>query len=141
VQAYAGTNQVQEQDIDRTRAVEVTLDGGAVAGDLFQVLDTLTQAIETGDMTQIDAGLAGLDAAFSRVTTAQSRVGVTLGDLDRHRGRLDSALRAADARRSSLEDANLVEAISRMQQADTAYRAALSALGNNGRVSLMDYLR
>ncbi len=80
-------------------------------------------------------------AAFERVTTAQSRVGVTLGDLDAHRMRLDAMRRASDARRSSLEDANLAEAISRMQQAETAYRAALGALGASGRLSLMDYLR
>jgi flagellar hook-associated protein 3 FlgL len=141
VQAYAGNSSLQRLDIDRNRTVDATVDGGAVIGDLFQVFESLATAIEDGDMPQIDAGLDGLSAAFSRVTTAQSRVGIVLADLDEHRMRLDAAHRASDARRSSLEDANLAEAITRMQQADTAYRAALGALSTTGRLSLMDYLR
>lgn len=140
VQAYAGATRTQGLDIDRTRSVEVTLDGGSMMADLFPVMDALAAAIEAGDMAQVDAGLEGLQAAFERVTTAQSRVGVTLGDLDAHRMQLDAMRRASDQRRSSLEDANLAEAISRMQQAETAYRAALGALGTSGRLSLMDYL-
>jgi flagellar hook-associated protein 3 FlgL len=141
VQPYAGTSDVQQLDIDRNRSVEVTVDGGAVAGNLFQAFDTIATAIETGNMTQIDAGMTDLNAAFDRLTTAQSRVGLALGDLDAHRLRLNTARNAADSRRSSLEDANLAESISRMQQADTAYRAALSAFSQTGRLSLMDYIR
>jgi flagellar hook-associated protein 3 FlgL len=141
VQPYGGTSTVQQLDIDTTRSVEVTVDGGAVAGNLFDVLEDLAGAIEAGDMTTIEAGIQQVNAAFERVTNAQSRVGAVLGDVDAHRLRLDALSRASDARRSSLEDANLAEAISRMQQADTAYQAALSALGTIGRLSLMDYLR
>lgn len=140
VQAYAGDSRAQGLDIDRTRSAQVTLDGGALLADLFPVMDALATAIEAGDMAQVDAGLQGLQAAFERVTVAQSRVGVTLGDLEANRMRLDAMRRASDQRRSSLEDANLAEAISRMQQAETAYRAALGALGTSGRLSLMDYL-
>jgi flagellar hook-associated protein 3 FlgL len=141
VQPYAGTSAVQVLDIERSRAVEVTIDGGLVAGDLFPALESLATAIETENLPQVDAGIASLNAAFNRVTSAQTRVGITLGDLEGHRSRLDAARRSADSRRSSLEDANLAEAISRMQQAETAYKAALGALGTNTRVSLMDYLR
>jgi flagellar hook-associated protein 3 FlgL len=141
VQAYAGNASVQELDIDRSRSVEVTVDGGQVAGDLFTALESLAVAVESGDMAGVDAGLQALNDAFARATTAQSRVGATLGDLEHHRGRLGAARRAADGRRSSLEDANLAEAISQMQLAETAYRAALGALGTTGQLSLMDYLR
>ena len=41
--------------------------------------------------------------------------GFVLGDLDTHRLRITSAAQANEERRSSLEDANLAEAISRMQ--------------------------
>lgn len=141
VQAYAGNTESQQLDLDRTRSAAVTFDGGAIAGNLFQVFDDLATAVETGDMAGVDAGILGLNQAFDRVTTAQSRVGITLGDIDEHRTRLSTAVRSADERRSSLEDANLAEAISKMQQAESAYRAALGALGTTGRLSLMDYLR
>ncbi|MGE3840670.1 MAG: flagellar hook-associated protein FlgL [Vicinamibacterales bacterium] len=141
VQPYAGNDSVQRLDIDRNRTVPVTLDGGAVAGNLFDALDSLATAIESGDGAQMDAGIADLNAAFRRATTAQSSVGATLSDLDANRIRLDSERRASLERRSSLEDTNLAEAASRMQAADTAYRAALAAVSTNARLSLMDYLR
>ena len=36
--------------------------------------------------------------------------------------------------------ANLAESITKMSQADTAYRAALAAIGTTGKTTLMDYL-
>jgi flagellin-like hook-associated protein FlgL len=39
------------------------------------------------------------------------------------------------------EDADLTAAISELTRADTAYRAALGAIGRASRTSLMDYLR
>lgn len=141
VQAYAGNDSTVRLDVDRSREVEVTFDGGALAGDLFVSLDALIVAIEGGDMAGIDAGLVKLDEAFDRATRVQSRVGNVLGDLDAHRARLGQVKRASDARRSQLEDANLVESISGMQQAETAHRAALGAFSNAARLSLLDYLR
>jgi flagellar hook-associated protein 3 FlgL len=141
VQPYAGNATPQQLDIDRGRSVEVTIDGGALVGDLFDVLASLRAAILSGDMGQIDAAFQGLDAAFARATRAQSRVGNVLAELDEHRARLDAMHRASDVRRSALEDTNLAESISAMQQADTAYRAALGALATASRLSLMDYLR
>jgi hypothetical protein len=57
------------------------------------------------------------------------------------RVRLDVQRRAADARRSVAEDANLAESISGLTQADAAHRGALGSLANTGRLSLMDYLK
>jgi flagellin-like hook-associated protein FlgL len=51
-------------------------------------------------------------------------------------------LRLASLKRVSAdEDANLVEAISSMNRASTAYRAALGAVGAAANQSLLDYLR
>lgn len=141
VQAYAGNSSVQHLDIDRNRTVAVTLDGGAVAGNLFDALESLASAIASGDGAQMDTGITDLNAAFRRATTAQSGIGATLSDLDENRLRLGQERLASLERRSKLEDANLAEAVSRMQEADTAYRAALAAVSTTSRLSLMDYLR
>jgi flagellin-like hook-associated protein FlgL len=47
---------------------------------------------------------------------------------------------ASQTRLSAVEDANMADAISGMQTADTAYKAALAAVGTAGKTSLMDYL-
>ena len=75
------------------------------------------------------------------MTAAQSRVGGFLATIEDHRTQLSDSKRASDSRRSSLEDANLAEAITKMQQADAAHRAAVGAVGATSRLSLMDYLR
>ena len=54
----------------------------------------------------IDQGLADVNLAFDRVTNAQTQIGVELARLPEDRARLDTQHRAADARRSSVEDAN-----------------------------------
>jgi flagellar hook-associated protein 3 FlgL len=146
VSGYQGDGLVQSVDVARDRAVQVTFDGNAVmqgsaATDIFQTLEALAVAVETGDMAGVDAGMAALSAGFDRVTNAQTQVGIELARLPEDRARLDTQRRAADARRASVEDANLAESISALTQADAAHRAALGALANVGRQSLMDYLK
>ena len=146
ISAYQGDANVQSVDVARNRAVQVTFDGdailqGSAPADVFQTLEALATAVQTGNMAGIDQGLADVGQAFDRVTNA--------ADADRHRAGPAArgsrparhAARAADARRSSVEDANLAESISAMTQADAAHRAALGALANAGRLSLMDYLK
>lgn len=146
VSAYQGDAAVQSIEVARNRAVQVTFDGaaifqGAAAADVFQTLEALATAVETGNMAGIDQGLADVGLAFDRVTRAQTQVGVELARLPEDRARLDTQERAADARRSKAEDANLAESISGLTQADAAHRAALGALANAGKLSLMDYLK
>jgi flagellar hook-associated protein 3 FlgL len=140
VQSYQGDNGRMSIDIDRGRAVDATIDGSTFVGDLFDTFENLLQAVRNGDGAGMDAGLVGLAAAFDRTTNAQSRVGNELSTLEDHKMRLGDMRRAADSRRSELEDANLAEAITKMQQADAAHRAALGAVSTGSRLSLLDYL-
>ena len=146
VQAYAGDTTEVAVDIDRGRAAVVTFDGdslvrGGDAEGLFEVFDALAQAAASGDLAGLGQGMAALERAFDRFTAAQSRVGAGLSGLEDHRQRLDDLARASDARRSSLEDANLAESIIGMQQADAAHQAAVGAVSQATRLSLFDFLR
>ena len=146
VSAYQGNATEVSVDVSRTSSVAVTVDGGemlqgAAARDLFETLDALATAVRAGDMTGIDAGLGELDAAFSRVTSVQGRVGATLSALPAEKARLDELRRASDTRRSQAEEVSLAEAISEMTRAQQAQQAALAAAGTSQRTSLLDYLR
>jgi flagellar hook-associated protein 3 FlgL len=146
ISPYQGDSSVAHVDVARGKAVQVTFDGGAIlqgasAADLLQTLATLANDVQSGNAAGIDAALAELGQAFDRVTNAQTRVGLDLASLADSRGRLDSLRRASDARRSAAEDANLAESISGLTQADAAHRAALGALANAGKLSLMDYIK
>lgn len=145
VAPYAGSTTEVFADVGQGRTVAIGFDGGtiaqgAAATDLFTTLDNLITAINNGDSSAINNGMAELNDAFSRATTAQSRVGAAMSMLEAEKLRLGSAKVASQNRLSQLEDANMVEAISGMQGADTAYKAALGATSMAGKLSLMDYL-
>lgn len=146
ISGYLGDANVQSVDVARDRAVQVTFDGGAIlqgaaAADVFQTIEALATAVQTGNMAGIDQGLADVGAAFDRVTNAQTQIGIELARLPEDRARLVTQRQASDARRSTSEDANLAESIAALTQADAAHRAALGSLANVGRLSLMDYLK
>jgi len=143
---YQGNNSVTRVDVDRGRSVAVTFDGqqivqGTDASDLFTVLDNLATAIEAGDSTGIQTGIEAVERAFTRTQRAIAALGADERGIDEATIRLASLRRAAEGRRSSLEDVNMAEAATRMSQADTAYRAALAAVSTAERQSLLDYLR
>jgi flagellar hook-associated protein 3 FlgL len=145
VGAYQGNAESQRVDVDRARDLAVTFDGAAVMGDVFESVEQLVSAVRAGNTAgpgfTVADGMAKLNEAFSRATTMQSRVGAMLNDVDEQQGRLAEVKRASVARRSSLEDANLAEAISKLQQARTAHESALAAVAAAGRPSLLDYLK
>jgi flagellar hook-associated protein 3 FlgL len=146
VWTYQGDGTVVQSEIDRGQLVSTTLDGQAIAqgsasADVFTVLDNLATALEAGDPVAIGAALTELDAAFARASRAQGRLGADERVLDETRVRIAARRQAADIRRSTLEDANMAEAISRFTQTQEAYRAALASVSSAERLSLLDYLR
>jgi len=146
VGAYQGNTSVASIDVDRGRAVQATFDGstlaqGSDAADVFSTFADLIAAVESGDTDGIGAGMEGLQRAFVRATTLQSRVGSDLQALDSGVLRLGTLKRGTTARLSTLEETNMMEAIAGMTQSETAYKAALAAAGRVAQVSLLDYLK
>ena len=146
VWTYQGDASVMQVEVERGRLVSVTFDGQLIArgsdpADIFTVLDDLAAAISAGDETAMGDGIAALERALDRTLRAQGRLGADERGVDEAAIRLSTLRRAADTRRSALEDVNLADAITRMAEADTAYRAALGAVSSAERLSLLDYLR
>ena len=145
VSSYAGTTATMAVDVDRNTAVTVSVNGDAVARgtdsqDLFAALDQAIADIRAGNAAGMAAAGAAVERAFGRATAAQTQVGTSMNAVDIHQRRVGDLRRASEGRAASLEQVNMAEAITRMSQADTAYRAALGAIGNTGRKTLMDYL-
>jgi flagellar hook-associated protein 3 FlgL len=143
---YQGNSATTQVEVERGRLVSVTFDGqsiaqGSDAQDVFTVLDDLATAIDNGDNTAIGVGIDAVERAFGRTQRALGALGADEQGLDQAAVRLASLRTAAETRRSSLEDVNMAEAVTRMTQAETAYRAALTAVSTAERQSLLDYLR
>lgn len=146
VDPYAGSTREVDVDIDRGRSVTVAFDGSAIAQgadavDVFAAFDAASTAAVAGDGAALDAAFAAITRAFDRATQAQGRVGASLRGVADQKLKLDDASRASKARVSTLEEANLAEAISGMQQAETTYTAALGSAARIAQTSLFDFLR
>ncbi len=146
VWTYQGNMDEVALDIGRNRIVTVSIPGvtlaqGGDAEDIFTVLDNLAAAVQAGDQAGMADGMAALERAFDRATRAQGRVGMDLRSIEDEQASLSAFRLASRTRVSADEDTNVAAALTEMSQADTAYRAALGAVGAASRVSLIDYLR
>jgi flagellar hook-associated protein 3 FlgL len=143
---YQGTTDVVQLEVQRDRIVSVTYDGqallqGADPQNILDSLDALATAIETDDQAGITAGLEAVESAMARATRQQGRLGADERGIADAVSQLSSLRLASETRRSKAEDANLAEAMTRLAEADTAYRAVLAAVSREERMSLLDYLR
>jgi flagellar hook-associated protein 3 FlgL len=146
VNPYAGSTTELDVEIGDGRTVTMAFDGSAIVqgGDaehLFDALDDLITAVEGGDEAGITTGIAAMERAFNRATTAQSRLGNDMNEIDSQKLRLQQMKLSSNERLAKLESANMAEAITNMAHADAAYQAALGAVSSATRVSLLDYLK
>jgi flagellar hook-associated protein 3 FlgL len=142
---YQGNAATTQVDVANGRSVSVSFNGQAIAQgsdstDVFTQLDALATAIDNGDNPAIGTGIAALQRAFDRAQRAQGLLGADQQTTDSVVTQLTTLKVSAEAHRSKVEDANMAEAVSRLTQADTAYKAALGAVSTAEKHSLLDYL-
>jgi flagellar hook-associated protein 3 FlgL len=146
VSSYQASTVEVSVDVDEEHEVPSVFNGegltrGSETDDLFVVMDRAITAARTGDEAALGTAIEDLERAFERATVFQSRIGTALRTIQDDRSRLSEAARAAKAQISTLEDANMAEAISGMTEAETVYRAALGSTAKLHNLSLMDYLK
>lgn len=145
VSAYQGSALAVEVDLDPMRSVTIGIDGSAItqgtaARDLFATLDSAIAAARAGDEVALGQAANDLRAAFDRATGAQMQVGTHLAAIEALQPQLSDRRLAGKARIAKVEDADLATAVTGMNQAETAYRAALATTNKITQLSLMDYL-
>jgi len=133
-------------DIGREVTVQMSYNGrdiaqGTAPESVFEALDRAIAAVRSGNDPEMASAVASLQTAFDRATAAQSHVGTSMNVIEGQLGRVRELKLAGEGRVADNEGVNLAEAISKMNHADTAYRASLGAIRASGRMPLMDYLR
>jgi flagellar hook-associated protein 3 FlgL len=144
--AYQGNSAPVTVDVGSSRSATIAMDGraiaqGADAANVLSAFDALIVAAQARDEAGLEAGMGALARTFDRAVRAQSQVGADQSGIQEGQETLTRFRVAAERRVSKDEDANMAKAISQMTQAQTAYEAALGAVGTASRVSLLDYLR
>jgi flagellar hook-associated protein 3 FlgL len=146
ISAYQGNTSAARIDVAGGREVAGTFDGGAIlqGSDPQHVLDALTAlaaAVAAGDSAATDNGVGAVSRAFDRAVLAQTRVGNDLRALEDVHLQLTAAGESSMTRLSRIEDADLAATAARLAQSETAYRAALAAVAQTLRLSLLDFIK
>lgn len=146
VWTYQGDATAVSVDIGKNRSATIAINGEAITKgtdpvDIFATLEAMVTAVQAPDEAAMAAGMDALTRMFDRAVRAQSMVGVDLQGIDEEKQRLTDFRLASIKRVSIDEDTNLALAITEMNQADSAYRAAVQAVGTSAKVSLLDFLR
>jgi flagellar hook-associated protein 3 FlgL len=146
VWTYQGDATAVTLDVDRSRSVTLATSGQAImqgsdSTDLLSVLDSAAAAAASGDAAGLDAGMDALNRAFQRAVNAQGLVGIAQQSVSDGQTRLATLRLASVSQLSKDRDANVVEAIARMNQAQITYQAALGAVAAASKVSLLDYIK
>ncbi|MCG8563768.1 MAG: flagellar hook-associated protein 3, partial [Desulfobacterales bacterium] len=107
---------------------------------IFDTLFDLEEALAGDDVDGIQRAMTRLDQHYNSMTTSISKVGTQSLGLTTTQSGLTQSKYELTTRRSSVEDADSVESIMRLQAAETTYQAALSSTSSILGVSLVDYM-
>jgi len=114
---------------------------------IFDTLDRAVAQLATGGrtMAQIAQGntdaLRDIDQSMAQLQGARAVAGEMLARIDGETSRLSDQKLASQTERSSAEDLDMTDAISKFQNMQTGYDAALKSYSMVQRLSLFDYLK
>lgn len=115
--------------------------GGGATARLDEIMAATADAIRNGDGTDRAAQLDALDGALNRITQLLTQQGVVRTTLESTRDQLEQSKLSLAARRSELSDANVTEALTRLQSLMTNLQATQAVYGQISQQNLFDYLR
>lgn len=116
-------------------------DKGVKTGvDFFKALSDLKDAVESGDHVNIQRGVSEIDILQQGVSEGLAQVGADLTVVDMQNSVLDQVVLQLKTTRSSVEDLDYTEAITRMNKDQLALEAAQSSFAKISQLSLFKFL-
>lgn len=107
----------------------------------MEMLDVLTQALNTNNAPRIQALLRPLDDALGQVLNVQSDMGARLNRLDAQKESLDDNTLMLKGNLSAAEDADITQTAIDLSKAELALTALRDSSGRLLSQSLMDFLK
>ena len=143
---YHGDDNTFTVKIGKDATVEVGSDGQAVFGilgqpdDVFGVFDVLRTALENNNASGIQAAMSDLDSRFDHVASKISDIGSKMLRMEMKENIFQDLDLTNTERLSTIEDADITEAILDLQAKELAYEAALSSASKVLQMNLLDYM-
>lgn len=110
------------------------------AGDLFEILGNVIQAMEEGDSERVNAMLGDIDTTIQHVSHLTSRLGTNINRMDFMSEQYESARITQRAEISNMVDTDYAQAFSDLQRNQVAYEAAMAVHATMFGNTLLDYL-
>jgi flagellar hook-associated protein 3 FlgL len=116
-------------------------DGDAVFSKIFDTLAGFEQALRDNDLGEITHAMDALDSDFEDLNSRITAVGSKMTRLDMKFTIYQELKINGTERLSEIEDADIIAAITHLEQMQLSYQAALSSSSKLMSISLLDYLK
>ncbi len=123
LEVRTGVNQRQVVNIDGKKSFFT--DSTDPDSSILQTLVEVRDAITAGDTNAVQSQLQDLDAGYAHLTAMGTLIGTRLEKMEHYQATLNSLKLQDQTKLSGLEDADLVDVLTRLQQQRTALEAAL----------------
>jgi flagellar hook-associated protein 3 FlgL len=128
---YQGDYQELLVEVSQGESVRLNVTGSEVfsdpSTDLMNTVSQLIGHLESGDLDAAAVALEKIQQAGKTVDSARFKISKSINQVENASSRISDRMLDLTAEVSSLEDANMAEAMTRMVQAETALSAALQA--------------
>ena len=137
---YEGDNTAFSIKISNNASIEIGSDGQAVFGTLFTTLSDLKTALQNNDVTGIQDAMGKLDDSMNDISAKISDIGSKTDRMDIKKNIFQDLNLTNTTRLSTIEDADMAQAIMDVSAAQLTYQAALASSSKVMSLSLVDYL-
>ncbi|MGC8735341.1 MAG: flagellar hook-associated protein FlgL [Dissulfurimicrobium sp.] len=122
---------------------KINLDGhtALVEGGVFNSLNVLYNGLMSDNQADIIAAISDIDRAIGYVNQQSATLGAMSNALTNKSSMADNLVLTNTERLSSVEDTDIVKAVTDLTTQQTSYQAALAAAAKVMNVSLVDYLK
>jgi len=110
------------------------------AGDLFGIINNVENALNSNNIQAVNSSIKDIDTALNHVTTLTSRVGDVINRMNFTSNQFEQSTINQKGDLSQLVDTDLAKAMSKIQQYQTSYQAALLAHSKITQATLANYL-
>ncbi|MGH7182453.1 MAG: flagellar hook-associated protein FlgL [Nitrospiraceae bacterium] len=125
--SYQGNSESQSIAVGPNQTTQIVLPGDQVftggTTNIFDDLSNLLGALESNDVTGIQAGLGNLDQATAQISLAQGQIGAIANRLDASQATSQVVSEAIQKTLSDQTDTDLATALTELQSQQLAYQA------------------
>jgi flagellar hook-associated protein 3 FlgL len=138
---YQGDNQPFSIKLGTGSMIEIGGDGAKIFSRIFDTLDAFKTALDDNELDDINAAITALDEDFDHLNSEISAVGSKMTRLDMKSSIFEEMKISETERLSAMEDADIIAAITRLEQMQLSYQAAMSSSSKLMSMNLLDYLQ